>query len=195
MNDKAIYDKVQQILTAHDEAIGQLRGTPGAVHARVMASRDALDEAVETAIATVNREVRDAVDVTLKQLEGTIRRHVKGVQSGLLLSAQAFEGRDEAMRCALDANRATMSLLADLKGVHRPADDAVLDTSIQELEFSVRAYNCLWNANIRTVGDLLHYSDTRLRKVKNLGRTTITEIDSVLHGLGLTRNGQNSSAR
>ncbi len=61
-----------------------------------------------------------------------------------------------------------------------------LNTSIDELELSVRAYNCLKNANIKTVGELVQKSEAEVLKIKNFGKITLTELKNVLEGMGLT---------
>lgn len=52
--------------------------------------------------------------------------------------------------------------------------------AIEELQLSVRAYNCLKKAQINTVGDLLHYSPERLQELKNFGRKSADEVFSTL---------------
>ena len=60
-----------------------------------------------------------------------------------------------------------------------------LNTSIDELELSVRAYNCLKNADIRKIGDLVQKTEAEVLKIKNFGKITLTELKSVLEGIGL----------
>ena len=52
--------------------------------------------------------------------------------------------------------------------------------AIEELQLSVRAYNCLKKAQINTVGDLLQYSPERLQELKNFGRKSADEVFSTL---------------
>lgn len=51
---------------------------------------------------------------------------------------------------------------------------------IEELQLSVRAYNCLKKAQINTIGDLLHYSPEKLQELKNFGRKSAAEVFSTL---------------
>lgn len=62
---------------------------------------------------------------------------------------------------------------------------ALLDTSIDELEFSVRSYNCLKRAGINTVADLAAKTEGQMLKIRNLGQKSFDEIQSKLSGLGL----------
>jgi len=61
-----------------------------------------------------------------------------------------------------------------------------LDTSVEELELSVRSYNCLKNANIRTIRELVQKSEAEMLKTKNFGRKSLNEIKEILHSMGLS---------
>merc|ERR1712238_442180 len=58
--------------------------------------------------------------------------------------------------------------------------DLHANVTIEELQLSVRAYNCLKRANINTIGDLLRYSPNKLKELKNFGRKSANEVFSVL---------------
>ena len=60
-----------------------------------------------------------------------------------------------------------------------------LDKSVEELELSVRSYNCLKNANIRTIRDLAQKTEAEMLKTKNFGRKSLNEIKDILQGMGL----------
>ncbi len=57
--------------------------------------------------------------------------------------------------------------------------------SVDELELSVRAYNCLKTANIRTIADLVQRSEAELLKTKNFGKKSLNEIKAILADMGL----------
>jgi DNA-directed RNA polymerase subunit alpha len=61
----------------------------------------------------------------------------------------------------------------------------LLDKSIEELELSVRAYNCLTNAEVKTLAELCSKTDAEMLKTKNFGRKSLEEIKKVLADLGL----------
>jgi DNA-directed RNA polymerase subunit alpha len=61
----------------------------------------------------------------------------------------------------------------------------VLNRSVEELELSVRSYNCLKNANIQSIGDLVQRSEAEMLRTKNFGRKSLNEIKEILGGLGL----------
>jgi DNA-directed RNA polymerase subunit alpha len=60
-----------------------------------------------------------------------------------------------------------------------------LDKSVEELELSVRSYNCLKNANIRTIRELVQKSEAEMLKTKNFGRKSLNEIKDILQTMGL----------
>ncbi|MCL4845546.1 MAG: DNA-directed RNA polymerase subunit alpha [Acidobacteria bacterium] len=61
-----------------------------------------------------------------------------------------------------------------------------LDKSVEELELSVRSYNCLKNANIRTIRELVQKSENEMLKTKNFGRKSLNEIKEILTSMGLS---------
>ena len=63
--------------------------------------------------------------------------------------------------------------------------EKVLEMTIEELDLSVRSYNCLKRAGINTVEDLSNKSEEDMMKVRNLGRKSLEEVINKLHGLGL----------
>jgi DNA-directed RNA polymerase subunit alpha len=60
-----------------------------------------------------------------------------------------------------------------------------LDRSVDELELSVRSYNCLKNSDIRTIRDLVLKSEAEMLKTKNFGRKSLNEIKDILTSMGL----------
>ncbi len=60
-----------------------------------------------------------------------------------------------------------------------------LKRSVDELELSVRSYNCLKNANIRTIGDLVQRTDAEMLKTRNFGRKSLNEIKEILAEMDL----------
>jgi DNA-directed RNA polymerase subunit alpha len=66
------------------------------------------------------------------------------------------------------------------------ASNENLDKSVEELELSVRSYNCLKNANIRTIRELVQKSEGEMLKTKNFGRKSLNEIKEILTGMGLS---------
>ena len=72
-----------------------------------------------------------------------------------------------------------------MKEVDTTSDDRILERTIEELDLSVRSYNCLKRAGINTVYDLTEKSEAEMMKVRNLGRKSLEEVKLADLGLGL----------
>ena len=66
--------------------------------------------------------------------------------------------------------------------------DTVMKMTIEELDLSVRSFNCLKRANINTVEDLTNKTEEEMMKVRNLGRKSLEEVLGKLKELGLQLN-------
>jgi len=73
--------------------------------------------------------------------------------------------------------------------VYSTSEDPVFNSnllkSVEDLELSVRSYNCLKNASIKTIADLVQKTELEMLKTKNFGRKSLNEIKEILHGMGL----------
>jgi DNA-directed RNA polymerase subunit alpha len=88
---------------------------------------------------------------------------------------------------ALDEGKVSISAEETARKLGSPAQvkDA-LDKSIEELELGVRAYNCLKNANIYTLKDLVTKTESDLLKTKHFGRKSLQQVKHVLESMGLS---------
>ena len=82
-----------------------------------------------------------------------------------------------------------LSSIADATGmmIEKTEDPKVkaLETSIEDLDFSVRAYNCLKRAGIHTLQDLVNKSENDMMKIRNLGKKSLKEVLDKIRDLGL----------
>jgi len=90
-----------------------------------------------------------------------------------------FGGDDDDDVVVGEGGDATPATLTEESNEH-------LDKSIEELELSVRSYNCLKNANIRTIRELVAKTENDLLKTKNFGRKSLNEIKEILQTMGLS---------
>jgi DNA-directed RNA polymerase subunit alpha len=67
----------------------------------------------------------------------------------------------------------------------RPEEESILDASIDSLELSIRSMNCLKNANIRTLRDLVSRSEKQMVEIRNFGEKSLKEVREKLEALGL----------
>ncbi|MCI8403683.1 MAG: DNA-directed RNA polymerase subunit alpha [Clostridia bacterium] len=102
---------------------------------------------------------------------------------------------DEAVSLAAKIMNELLSLFVDLSDDAKNTEiivekeenkkEKVLEMTIEELDLSVRSYNCLKRAGINTVEDLTNKSEEDMMKVRNLGRKSLEEVINKLNGLGL----------
>jgi DNA-directed RNA polymerase subunit alpha len=82
-----------------------------------------------------------------------------------------------------------LSNIADMTGmmIEKTEDPKVkaLETTIEDLDFSVRAYNCLKRAGIHTLQDLVNKSENDMMKIRNLGKKSLKEVLDKVRDLGL----------
>ena len=64
--------------------------------------------------------------------------------------------------------------------------EKILEITIEELDLSVRSYNCLKRAGINTVEELIMRDEEEMMKVRNLGRKSLEEVEQKLEALGLS---------
>jgi DNA-directed RNA polymerase subunit alpha len=64
--------------------------------------------------------------------------------------------------------------------------DKMLEMTIEELDLSVRSFNCLKRAGINTVEDLISKTEDEMMKVRNLGRKSLEEVINKLAAMGLS---------
>ncbi|NCO67160.1 MAG: DNA-directed RNA polymerase subunit alpha [Nitrospirae bacterium] len=73
--------------------------------------------------------------------------------------------------------------------VYSASEDPIFNVnllkSLEELELSVRSYNCLMNADIKTIADLVQKTEQEILRTKNFGRKSLNEIKEILYGMGL----------
>ena len=102
---------------------------------------------------------------------------------------------DEALSLAAKVMTGHLELFIDLSETTKNTQvmlekeesqkEKVLEMSIEDLELSVRSFNCLKRAGISTVEDLINKSEAEMMKVRNLGKKSLDEVTNKLHALSL----------
>ncbi len=108
--------------------------------------------------------------------DGSLKSH-----EALSLAAKVMTGHLELFIDLSEATRNTQVMIEK----EESKKEKVLEMSIEELELSVRSFNCLKRAGIATVEDLTNKSETDMMKVRNLGKKSFDEVTAKLHSLGL----------
>ena len=109
--------------------------------------------------------------------DGSLQAH-----EALSLAAKVMTGHLELFIDLSEATRNTQVMIEK----EESKKEKVLETSIEELELSVRSFNCLKRAGIATVEDLTNRSESDMMKVRNLGKKSLDEVIAKLHSLGLS---------
>ena len=156
-------------------AVGQLKWVTAEMAAEMLTASTALAKASSGA-----HKASDALDSSKQGLEQ--------ISKGLDDLIASLPGKDKIMNDLL-------SLFVDLSDDAKNTEiivekeenkkEKVLEMTIEELDLSVRSYNCLKRAGINTVEDLTNKSEEDMMKVRNLGRKSLEEVINKLNGLGL----------
>ena len=108
--------------------------------------------------------------------DGSLKAH-----EALSLAAKVMTGHLELFIDLSEATKNTQVMIEK----EESKKEKVLETSIEELELSVRSFNCLKRAGISTVEDLTNKTEADMMKVRNLGKKSLDEVTNKLHSLGL----------
>lgn len=86
---------------------------------------------------------------------------------------------------AEEGEREEGMMVRSAAGMNPSAINENLLKSVDELELSVRAFNCLKSANIKTIAELVQKTEQEMLRTKNFGRKSLNEIKEILHSMGL----------
>ncbi len=143
-------------------------------------------DSIYTPVKKVNYQVKNTrvgqmVDYDKLIIEvwtnGSLKAH-----EALSLAAKVMTGHLELFIDLSEATKNTQVMIEK----EESKKEKVLETSIEELELSVRSFNCLKRAGIATVEDLTNKSESDMMKVRNLGKKSLDEVIAKLHSLGLS---------
>ena len=108
--------------------------------------------------------------------DGSLKAH-----EALSLAAKVMTGHLELFIDLSEATKNTQVMVEK----EESRKEKVLEMSIEDLELSVRSFNCLKRAGISTVEDLANKTESDMMKVRNLGKKSLDEVTNKLHSLGL----------
>ena len=143
-------------------------------------------DSIYTPVKKVNYQVKNTrvgqmVDYDKLIIEVWTNGSLKADEA-LSLAAKVMTGHLELFIDLSEATRNTQVMIEK----EESKKEKVLETSIEELELSVRSFNCLKRAGIATVEDLTNKSESDMMKVRNLGKKSLDEVTAKLHSLGLS---------
>ena len=142
-------------------------------------------DSIYTPVKKVNYQVKNTrvgqmVDYDKLIIEVWTNGNLKADEA-LSLAAKVMTGHLELFIDLSEATKNTQIMIEK----EESKKEKVLETSIEELELSVRSFNCLKRAGIATVEDLTNKSESDMMKVRNLGKKSLDEVTAKLHSLGL----------
>lgn len=142
-------------------------------------------DAIYTPVKKVNYQVEPA---RVGSNDGFDKLTLEIMTNGTIIPEDALGLSARILTEHLDlfTNLTEVAKTADvMKEADTSSDDRVLERTIEELDLSVRSYNCLKRAGINTVFDLTEKSEPEMMKVRNLGRKSLEEVKVKLADLGL----------
>lgn len=141
---------------------------------------------------------RRLLDTSIKELELSVRSHNCLWKERILTIGDLIRRTEDEIagirslgRISLDEIKRQLRehglYLGSVAGTTEAEDGEkrLLDASVDELALSVRPRNCLRHENIRTIGDLIHRTESEIAEIRNLGRRSLEEITKRLEDLGL----------
>ena len=99
--------------------------------------------------------------------------------------SQAAHILDGYVQLFFDVSSERVARSQEEGGFVRRSEPKAPDARIEELDFSVRTYNCLKKANIQTIGDLVQTTEDDLMNIRNFGRKSLLEVRDKLSAFGL----------
>ncbi len=130
--------------------------------------------------AVENTRVGQMVDYDKLTIEVWTNGSLKPDEA-LSLAAKVMTGHLELFIDLSEATKNTQVMIEK----EESKKEKVLEMSIEDLELSVRSFNCLKRASISTVEDLTNRTEADMMKVRNLGKKSLDEVTNKLHSLGL----------
>jgi DNA-directed RNA polymerase subunit alpha len=141
------------------------------------------------------RKVNYTVEATRVQSNTNFERLVLEVwTNGTILPGNAISEAARILRGYFDLfagfeSSSSPRQLAPGEDPNQPLGEPAPNFRIEELDFSVRTYNCLKKANILTIPELVQYTENDLMQIRNFGRKSLTEVREKLNALNLSLRG------
>lgn len=142
-------------------------------------------DAIYTPVTKVNYQVEPA---RVGSNDGFDKLTLEIMTNGTIIPEDALGLSARILTEHLDlfTNLTEVALATDvMKEAETTSEERILDRTIEELDLSVRSYNCLKRAGINTVFDLTEKTEPEMMKVRNLGRKSLEEVKLKLQDLGL----------
>lgn len=177
--------------------IAQGRGYQPAVYSPMEDEDDIGIIPIDAVFSPVKQVSYKVMDARVGQRTDYDRLVMEVTTNGSVRPEEAISYASKILRDHLDLfiraedHQASAVSGADMEGGEISPDSDIqrlLDKSIEELELSVRSFNCLEAASIKTIRDLVQKSESEMLKYRNFGRKSLSEIKGILKEMGLSFN-------
>ncbi|MCX7919447.1 MAG: DNA-directed RNA polymerase subunit alpha [bacterium] len=121
----------------------------------------------------------------IKQATDIIDDHIKNIKSFLVAGIQEDSSGPPPEEEGKEKER-ELEVVKQISGTGQVIPNDILDKTVDDLELSVRAFNCLKSAGIKTIRDLILKTEAEMLKYRNFGRKSLNEIKELLAKMGLS---------
>ena len=141
--------------------------------------------AIDSLYSPIRRVSYEALPARVGQNENYDKLVMEIWTNGAIKPEEALGDASKILRKHFEMMEHDAKDIVNIKEKTEDKKTKALETSIDDLDFSVRAYNCLKRANIHTLQDLISKDETEIMKIRNLGKKSLKEVLDKIKDLGL----------
>ena len=141
--------------------------------------------AIDSLYSPIRRVSYEALPARVGQNENFDKLVMEIWTNGAIKPEEALGDASKILRKHFEMMEHDAKDIVNIKEKTEDKKTKALETSIDDLDFSVRAYNCLKRANIHTLQDLISKDETEIMKIRNLGKKSLKEVLDKIKELGL----------
>ena len=141
--------------------------------------------AIDSLYSPIRRVYYEVVPARVGQNENYDRLIIEIWTNGAIKPEEALGDASKILRSHFEMLETDAKDIVNIKEKTEDSKTKALETSIDDLDFSVRAYNCLKRANIHTLQDLVNKDESEIMKIRNLGKKSLKEVLDKIKELGL----------
>ena len=141
--------------------------------------------AIDSLYSPIRRVSYEVVPARVGQNENYDRLIMEIWTNGAIKPEEALGDASKILRSHFEMLETDAKDIVNIKEKTEDSKTKALETSIDDLDFSVRAYNCLKRANIHTLQDLVNKDESEIMKIRNLGKKSLKEVLDKIKEMGL----------
>ena len=141
--------------------------------------------AIDSLYSPIRRVSYEALSARVGQNENFDKLIMEIWTNGAIRPEQALGDASRILKRHFEMLENDAKDMVNIKEKKEDSKTKALETSIDDLDFSVRAYNCLKRANIHTLQDLISKDESEIMKIRNLGKKSLKEVLDKIKELGL----------